>query len=152
VWPVSRGCSLLRGTWSYLRICRRSVLPYTRFCNCLSITITFCTLLNSLFLYHCNGHRTCKTLMSNKTAEIYVASTCRSFVYFYSKMWNLYFKFQYLNVDYTNVVHENDFNNSNVMKSVELRRCIHLYSRLYSNQIAKLPAGIFDQLVKLQDL
>jgi hypothetical protein len=34
VWPVSRGCLLLRGTWSYLRICRRSVLPYTRFCNC----------------------------------------------------------------------------------------------------------------------
>jgi hypothetical protein len=23
------------GTWSYLRICRRSLLPYTRFCNCL---------------------------------------------------------------------------------------------------------------------
>jgi hypothetical protein len=35
VWPVSRGCLLLLGTWSYLRICRRSVLPYTRFCNCL---------------------------------------------------------------------------------------------------------------------
>jgi hypothetical protein len=49
VWPVSRGCLLLRGTWSYLRICRRSVLPYTRFCNCLLITITFYTLLTSLF-------------------------------------------------------------------------------------------------------
>jgi hypothetical protein len=24
----------LRGTWSYLCICRRSVLPYTRFCTC----------------------------------------------------------------------------------------------------------------------
>jgi hypothetical protein len=35
VWPVSRGCLPLRGTWSYLRICRRSVLPYIRFCNCL---------------------------------------------------------------------------------------------------------------------
>jgi hypothetical protein len=23
------------GTWSYLRICQRSVLPYTQFCNCL---------------------------------------------------------------------------------------------------------------------
>jgi hypothetical protein len=32
-----------------LRICRRSVLPYTRFCNCLLITITFYTLLTSLF-------------------------------------------------------------------------------------------------------
>jgi hypothetical protein len=32
VRPVSRGCLLL-GTWSYLCICRRSVLPYTRFCN-----------------------------------------------------------------------------------------------------------------------
>ena len=35
VWPVSRGCLLLRGTWSRLCICRRSVLPYTRICNCL---------------------------------------------------------------------------------------------------------------------
>jgi hypothetical protein len=35
VWPVSRGCLLLLGTWSYLRISRRFVLPYTRFCNCL---------------------------------------------------------------------------------------------------------------------
>jgi hypothetical protein len=34
VWPVSRGCLLLLGTWSYLRICRRYVLPYTRICNC----------------------------------------------------------------------------------------------------------------------
>jgi hypothetical protein len=35
MWPVSRGCFLLLGTWSYLHICRRSVLPSTRFCNCL---------------------------------------------------------------------------------------------------------------------
>jgi hypothetical protein len=35
VWPVRRGCSLLCGTRSHLRIRRRSVLPYTRFCNCL---------------------------------------------------------------------------------------------------------------------
>jgi hypothetical protein len=35
VWPVSRGCLLLLGTWSYLRICRRSVLSYTQLCNCL---------------------------------------------------------------------------------------------------------------------
>jgi hypothetical protein len=35
VWPVSTGCLLLLGTWSYLRFCRRSVLPYTWFCNCL---------------------------------------------------------------------------------------------------------------------
>jgi hypothetical protein len=40
------------GTWSYLRICRRSVLPYTRFCNCLLITITLYTLLTSLFCIH----------------------------------------------------------------------------------------------------
>jgi hypothetical protein len=49
MWPVSRGCLLLRGTWSYLRICRGSVLLYTRFCNCLLIMITFYTLLTSLF-------------------------------------------------------------------------------------------------------
>jgi hypothetical protein len=35
VWPVNRGSLLLLGTWSYLRICQRSVLPYTRICNCL---------------------------------------------------------------------------------------------------------------------
>jgi hypothetical protein len=35
VWPVSRGYLLLHGTWSYLRICQRSVLPYTRFGICL---------------------------------------------------------------------------------------------------------------------
>jgi hypothetical protein len=35
MWPVSRGCVLLRGSWSYLCICRGSVLAYTRFCNCL---------------------------------------------------------------------------------------------------------------------
>jgi hypothetical protein len=49
VWAVSRGYLLLRGTGSYLCICRKSVMPYTRFCNCLLITITFYTLLNSLF-------------------------------------------------------------------------------------------------------
>jgi hypothetical protein len=35
LWPVSRGCLLVRGTWFYLCICQRSVLPYTRFWNCL---------------------------------------------------------------------------------------------------------------------
>jgi hypothetical protein len=34
VWPVSRRCLLLRYTWSYLRVCWGSVLPYTRICNC----------------------------------------------------------------------------------------------------------------------
>jgi hypothetical protein len=32
MWLVSL---LLLSTWSYLRICRGSMLPYTRFCNCL---------------------------------------------------------------------------------------------------------------------
>jgi hypothetical protein len=45
VWPVSRGCLLLLGTWSHLRNCRRSVLPFTRFW----IMITFYTLLTSVF-------------------------------------------------------------------------------------------------------
>jgi hypothetical protein len=35
MWLINKGCLFLRGTWSYLRICRRSVLPYTRNCNCL---------------------------------------------------------------------------------------------------------------------
>jgi hypothetical protein len=57
VWPVSRGCLLLLGTWSYLLICRGSMLPYTRFCIC-RVMITFYTLLTSLFcitntLYMC---------------------------------------------------------------------------------------------------
>jgi hypothetical protein len=34
VWPVSRGCLLLLGTWSYLCIFQRSFLPCTRFCIC----------------------------------------------------------------------------------------------------------------------
>jgi hypothetical protein len=49
VWPVGGGCLLLLGTWSCLRICRGSVLPYTQFCNCLLIAIAFYTLLASLF-------------------------------------------------------------------------------------------------------
>jgi hypothetical protein len=35
VWPVSSGCLLLLGTWSYLCICRGSVLHCTWFCICL---------------------------------------------------------------------------------------------------------------------
>jgi hypothetical protein len=34
MWPVRRGCLLLHGTWSYLRIGRGSVLPCTWFCIC----------------------------------------------------------------------------------------------------------------------
>jgi hypothetical protein len=34
VWPFSRGCLLLRGTWSYPRIFRGTVLLYIRFCIC----------------------------------------------------------------------------------------------------------------------
>jgi hypothetical protein len=42
VWPVSRGCLLLHGTGSYLRICRRSELPCTGDFLCvLWIMITF---------------------------------------------------------------------------------------------------------------
>jgi hypothetical protein len=34
MWPVSRGCLLLPGTWSYLCIFQKSVLPCTQFCIC----------------------------------------------------------------------------------------------------------------------
>jgi ribosomal protein L37AE/L43A len=61
VWPVSRGCLPLRGTWSYLGICRRSVLPYTRFCNCLldydcvlhivNFAILYFSIITPRFLY-----------------------------------------------------------------------------------------------------
>jgi hypothetical protein len=36
-------------------------------------------------LDHCNGHRLCKTLISNKTVEIPVTSTCLSAIYSDSK-------------------------------------------------------------------
>ena len=51
VWPVSRGCLLLHGTWFCLRFCRRSVLPYTRFCMCFWTMITFNTLLLRHFIF-----------------------------------------------------------------------------------------------------
>jgi hypothetical protein len=69
VWPVSRGCLLLHGTWSSLRICRRSLLPYTRFCNCLLITITFYTFAILYF-----NHRTCISAGGQPVPE----DTCRS--------------------------------------------------------------------------
>jgi hypothetical protein len=50
VWPVSRGCLLLLGTWSYLSICRRSVLPYTRFVIAFWIMVTF-YIVNFAILY-----------------------------------------------------------------------------------------------------
>jgi hypothetical protein len=51
-----------------------------------------------------------------------------------------------------NVVHENDFKKSNLLESVELRRCIQLFRYLEFNKIKTLPAGIFDQLENLQIL
>ena len=54
VWPVSRGCLLLLDTWSYLRICRGFMLPYTQFCNSLLIFISFYTLLTSPFNIYCS--------------------------------------------------------------------------------------------------
>jgi hypothetical protein len=52
VWPVSRGCLLLRSIWSYLRICRRSMLPYTRFCNCLLDYDYVLHIVNLAILYY----------------------------------------------------------------------------------------------------
>jgi hypothetical protein len=51
VWPVSRWCLLLRDTWSYLRICRRFVLLYTRFCNCLLDYACVLHIVNFAILY-----------------------------------------------------------------------------------------------------
>jgi hypothetical protein len=48
VWPRSRGCLLLHGTWSYLRICRGSCCPTLDFVFTFWIMITFNT-LTSLF-------------------------------------------------------------------------------------------------------
>jgi hypothetical protein len=42
VWPVSRGCLFLLGTWSYRCICRGSMLPYSRFCICFRIHYIHC--------------------------------------------------------------------------------------------------------------
>jgi hypothetical protein len=52
VWPVSRGCLLLHGTWSHLWCIQRSV--YAHFMNCISYRtyeIDYCSLLLS-FLEH----------------------------------------------------------------------------------------------------
>jgi hypothetical protein len=49
VWPVSRGCLFLLGTWSYLRIFRVRVAPTLDFVFTFWIMITFDTLLTSLF-------------------------------------------------------------------------------------------------------
>jgi hypothetical protein len=51
VWPVSRGCLLLHGTWSYLRIFWQSVLPYNRFCICLLDCDYFWHIVNFAILY-----------------------------------------------------------------------------------------------------
>jgi hypothetical protein len=47
VWPVSRGY-LLRGTWSYLRICRGLCCPTLDFVFAFWIMMTFDTFLTSL--------------------------------------------------------------------------------------------------------
>jgi hypothetical protein len=52
VWPISRGCLLLRDTWSCLRICRRSVLSYTRFCNWLLDYDCVLHIVNFAILYY----------------------------------------------------------------------------------------------------
>jgi hypothetical protein len=57
VWTASRGCLLLRGTWSYLHICRGSVLPHTRFCLLDMVTVD--TLLTSLFCIRNAIHSYC---------------------------------------------------------------------------------------------
>jgi hypothetical protein len=79
-WLVSRGCLLPRCTWSYLRICRRSVLSYTRFCNCLWIMITFYTLLTSLFCivkYHSDSnHKYSKVEIETNTRIPYRQYLC----------------------------------------------------------------------------
>jgi hypothetical protein len=49
VWPVSRGCSIFHSTC--LCICRRSLLPYTRFCNCLLDYNCVLQIVNFAILY-----------------------------------------------------------------------------------------------------
>jgi amino acid permease len=49
VWPVSRGCLLLRGTWSCLRICWGPFCPTLDFVFTVWIMIAFYALLTSLF-------------------------------------------------------------------------------------------------------
>jgi hypothetical protein len=50
VWPVSKGCLLIRNTWSYLpHLWEVSVAPTLDFVIAFGIMITFYTLLTSLF-------------------------------------------------------------------------------------------------------
>ena len=53
VWPVSRGCLLLRGTWSYLFISWGPCCPTLDYVFALWIMITFDTLLTLLFHIMC---------------------------------------------------------------------------------------------------
>jgi hypothetical protein len=71
VWPVSRGCLLLRGTWSYLRICQRSVIPYTWFCNFLLDYDSVLHIVNFAFLYWiCNCFLLYSTVTSNAVTSV----------------------------------------------------------------------------------
>jgi hypothetical protein len=68
VWPVSSGCLLLHGTWSYLRICRGPYCPTLDFVFAFWIMITFDTLLISLFcIYYLEYFRYDITYISHAT-------------------------------------------------------------------------------------
>jgi hypothetical protein len=87
VWPVSRGCLLLPGIWSYLRIFRRSMLPYTRFVIAFWVIITFYTLLTSLvcivmfcfvfcFVFWLGFFFCIKMYPTNAMKKMYINSRC----------------------------------------------------------------------------
>jgi hypothetical protein len=82
VWPVSGGCLLLLGTWSYLCICRRSMLPYTRFCNCLLDYGYVLHIVNFAILCYTNIRLSlCVFIITSVTffrmcATLYISSVC----------------------------------------------------------------------------
>jgi hypothetical protein len=85
VWPVSRGCLLILSTWSYLRICRRSMLPYTRFCNCLLDYDYVLHIVNFAILYFLS---LCSNIPLSSADGVYISHFIR-----YARAWFTYENF-----------------------------------------------------------
>jgi hypothetical protein len=64
MWPFSKWCLFLFGTWSYLCICRRSESPYTRFYNCLLDYDCVVHIANFSILYSKHKNVVCMELWS----------------------------------------------------------------------------------------
>jgi hypothetical protein len=76
VWPVSRGCLLLRDTWSYLCICRGSVFLYTWVYNCFLGYDCVLHIVNFVILYFSSRELKAQERFSNQNLSV-VCRCCR---------------------------------------------------------------------------